>query len=123
MVKTKFKTQYGLQTIGGLIEALTQYVEDNNYITMESPVFISDYAMSGYKHEFDILPTFSPYLHQAGVCLFHSLSGETESEPVIETEENIEEEDVEYNLEYETLEEFKPSTKRDISKFARFIKG
>ena len=121
MVKTKFKTQYGLQTIGGLIEALTQYVEDNNYITMESPVFISDYAMSGYKYEFDILPTFSPYLHQAGVCLFHSLGGETESEPVIETEEDIEEieEEVTYNPQ-ETVPN--PVSKGDISKFARFIK-
>lgn len=127
-VKTKEKIGYGRYTIGDLIEHLQQAVKENNYLDMNSPVFISDYNMSGYKHEFDILPTFSPYTKQAGLCLFHSLGEET-PEPVIESKyepiqepvEDLEEEEVEYDLETETLEE--PSYKGDINRFARFIKG
>lgn len=126
-VKTKEKIGYGLYTIGDLIEHLQLAVRENNYLTMDSPVFISDYNMTGYKHEFDILPTFSPYLKQAGVCLFHSLG---EKAPIIENkyeqvqeqkEDFEEEEEVVYDLETETLEE-QPSYKGDINRFARFIK-
>jgi hypothetical protein len=130
-VKTKKKTGYGLYTIGSLIEHLQDLVKENNYLDMESPIFISDYNMSGYKHEMDLLPTFSPYLHKAGVCLFHSLGEEiptsivAKEEPIEEDfEEDFEEEDVVYNLETETLEgEEEPTVKGDISRFARFIKG
>lgn len=125
-VKTKERIGYGLYTIGDLIEHLQLAVRENNYLTMDSPVFISDYNMTGYKHEFDILPTFSPYLKQAGVCLFHSL-GEAPAPVVDKTVEDFEEEeDVVYDLETETLEEEEPvqqSKIGDISRFARFIKG
>ena len=126
-VKAKKKTGYGIYTIGSLIEHLQDLVKENNYLDMESPVFISDYNMSGYKHEMDLLPTFSPYLHKAGVCLFHSL-GEEAPTPIVAKEEPIEEdfeeEDVVYDLETETLEEEEePTVKGDISRFARFIKG
>lgn len=102
---TKNKTGYGTYTIGSLIEHIKQLVEDNTYLNMNSPVFISDYAMSGYKHEFDILPTFSPYTHQAGLCLFHSLNEEASNEPVVEGE--IEEEEVTY--EEDTYENVQPN--------------
>ena len=124
-VKTKERIGYGLYTIGDLIEHLQLAVRENNYLTMDSPVFISDYNMTGYKHEFDILPTFSPYLKQAGVCLFHSL-GETPMPVVNKAVEDFEEEeDVVYDLETETLEEepVQQSKIGDISRFARFIKG
>ena len=70
----KNKTTYGYQTIGSLIELLQEAMENNNYLNMNSPVMISDYAMSGFKYEFDLLPTFSPLQHTAGLCLFHSLN-------------------------------------------------
>lgn len=100
MVKNK-NTGYGKHTIGSLIEHIKQLVEDNTYLNMNSPVFISDYAMSGYKHEFDILPTVSPYSHQAGLCLFHSLGeeGASSNADAEEIEEDVtydEEEDVTY---------------------------
>ena len=94
-VKTKEKIGYGLYTIGDLIEHLQQTVKENEYLNMDSPVFISDYNMTGYKHEFDVLPTFSPYMQQAGVCLFHSL-GEAPAPVVDKVEEDFEEEDVVY---------------------------
>ena len=123
-VKVKEKIGYGLYTIGDLIEHLQLAVRENNYLTMDSPVFISDYNMTGYKHEFDILPTFSPYLKKAGVCLFHSLGEEAPTPTVAKEEpieEDFEEEDVVYDLETETLEE-QPSYKGDINRFMRFIK-
>lgn len=128
MIKTKVKERrgYGLQTVRSLIENLKKYVEESDYLDMDSPIFISDYAMSGYKHEFDVLPTFSPYMHKAGLCLFHSL-GEEKSVVSLDTSntpsEEIEEEEVAYDLETETLEEpsVEPST-RGISKFMKWYK-
>ena len=114
---TKNKTGYGTHTIGSLIGYLKQLVEDNSYLSMNSPVFISDYAMSGYKHEFDILPTFSPYSHQAGLCLFHSLGEEATNEPVIE--EEIEEE---VTYEEDTYEDVQPN-RIGVSRIMKWYKS
>ena len=95
MVKTK--QTYGYQTIGSLIQLLQEAVEDNRYLSMNSPVFISDYNMSSQKYEFDVLPSFVSLKHKAGLCLFHSLN-----EPVEDFEEEIE---VENDLENSEPEE------------------
>lgn len=125
-VKTITKTGYGQYTIGSLIDTLQQLIKENEYLSKDSPVFLSDYAMSGYKHEFDLLPTFSPYLKQAGICLFHSL-GEEPPIPVVNSQEPVEdivEEEVTYEEEDTALlEEPIQPYKSDISKFMRFIKG
>ena len=127
-VKVKEKIGYGFYTIGDLIEHLQLAVRDNDYLNMDSPVFISDYNMSGYRHKFDVLPTFSPYLKKAGLCLFHSLNEpvmEDDKYEPVEVAEELEEEDVTYDLETETLED-KPvqqTHRGDISRFMKFIKG
>ena len=89
MTKKK-KQEYGYQTIGSLIQSLKDLVEDNAYLDMDSPIFISDYNMSKQNFEFSVLPTFSSLHHTAGVCLFHSLN-----EPVEEVrqEKSVKEEE------------------------------
>ena len=87
MVKTK--QTYGYQTIGSLIQLLQEAVEDNRYLSMDSPVFISDYNMSSQKYEFDVLPSFVPLKHTAGLCLFHSLNEPMEDYEV-EVENDLE---------------------------------
>ena len=79
----KYKTTYGEYTIGELIQALKKAVEDTPYLDMNSPVMISDYNMSGFKYELDVLPTFSQRHHTAGVCLFHSLNEPVEEEEIV----------------------------------------
>ena len=105
----KAKQTYGYQTIGSLIQLLQQAVEDNRYLSMNSPVFISDYNMSQQKYEFDVLPSFVPLKHKAGLCLFHSLN-----EPVKDFEEEIE---VEKDLEISEPEE------TGIVKFANWFRS
>ena len=107
MVKTK--QTYGYQTIGSLIQLLQEAVEDNKYLSMDSPVFISDYNMSQQKYEFDVLPSFVPLKHTAGLCLFHSLN-----EPVEDFEEEIE---VENDLEISEPED------TGIVKFANWFRS
>lgn len=109
-MKTKAKVGYGTQTIGSLIQLLKNTVEENNYLSMDSPVMISDYAMSGFKYEFDVLPNYSPLHHTAGVCLFHSLG---------EEQEGIEEEDVKVIIPTETKENREESS---IMKFVNWYK-
>ena len=125
-VKNKPQTGYGQYTIGSLIYTLQELVNNNDYLTMNSPVFISDYAMSGLKHEMDVLPTFSPYLHQAGLCLFHSLNEPMANDipvtsNVTSEEEGIEEEDVTYEEEDHTLLE--APQKVGITRFMKWYKG
>ena len=69
----KKKSNYGQHTIGSLMQMLKQALDENKYLTLDSPVMISDYNMSGFKYDFDLLPCFSPQQHTAGLCLFHSL--------------------------------------------------
>ena len=89
MVKTK--QTYGCQTIGSLMQALKTALQENKYLTLDSPVFISDYNMSQQNYEFDILPAFSSMQHTAGLCLFHSLNSNKDYEEEIELEPTIEE--------------------------------
>ena len=107
MVKTEQIRSY--QTIGSLIQALQQAVEDNRNLSMNSPVFISDYNMSQQRYEFDVLPSFVPLKHTAGLCLFHSLN-----EPVEDFEEEVE---VENDLEISEPED------TGVMKFANWFKG
>ena len=113
---TRSKTGYGTQTIGSLIQLLKNTVEENRYLSMDSPVMISDYAMSGFKYEFDVLPNYSPLNHTAGVCLFHSL-GEEIKEPL--------EEDVKVKIPIEIEEETEEETEEDTSimKFVNWFKN
>ena len=85
----KKEQEYKQQTIGSLIQSLKDLVEDNKYLTMDSPIFLSDYNMSQQKYEFSILPSFSSLEHKAGVCLFHSLNEPVE-EPVKAEEAPVE---------------------------------
>jgi len=78
----KHKSTYGEYTIGEFIQALKKTVEETPYLNLNSPMLISDYNMTGFKYEFDILPTFSQKHHTAGLCLFHSLPSETEEEEI-----------------------------------------
>lgn len=72
----KKKTTYGYQTIGSLIALLKKTVEETSYLDYNSPVMISDYNMSSFKYEFDVVPAFSQAHHTAGIGLFHSLNEE-----------------------------------------------
>ena len=95
----KAQQTYGYQTIGSLIKSLKSLVEENKYLSYDSPVFISDYNMSKQNYKFDILPAFSQEHYTAGVCLFHSLN-----EPVLEYMEEVEvepsTEEQEYNMKF-----------------------
>ena len=104
------KDEYKQQTIGSLIQSLQDLVEGSRYLTMDSPIFISDYNMSQQKYEFSILPSFSSLEHKAGVCLFHSLN-----EPVKEYGYSTES----HNL---IVEEEPTVEGRDMTKFARWVK-
>ena len=72
------KSNYGQHTIGELMQMLKQALDENKYITLDSPVMIADYNMSSMKYDFDLLPCFSSKHHTAGLCLFHSLGEVTE---------------------------------------------
>lgn len=72
------KSNYRQHTIGELMQMLKQALQDNPYLDMDSPVMISDYNMSDFKYDFDLLPCFSQKHHTAGLCLFHSLGEVTE---------------------------------------------
>lgn len=102
----KKKSAYGYQTIGSLIELLKKAVEETPYLNYNSPVLISDYNMSGYKYEFDVLPAFSYQHYTAGVCLFHSL-GETVEEVVKEP----------------VKKEVKEAEDASVVKFAKWVKN
>ena len=104
------KDEYKQQTIGSLIQSLQDLVEGSRYLTMDSPIFISDYNMSQQKYEFSVLPSFSSLEHKAGVCLFHSLN-----EPVKEYGYSTES----HNL---IVEEEPTVEGRDMTKFARWVK-
>lgn len=71
-------TNYHEFTIGELMQALKQAVEDNSYLSYDSPLFISDYNMSGFMYEVGVAPTYSSKHHTAGLCLFHTLKSEFE---------------------------------------------
>ena len=71
---------YKQYTVRELIEALKETVENNSFIDENSPVFISDYNMSGYKFKFNLHPVMSPVHSTVGLCLFHSLENNGEEE-------------------------------------------
>ena len=78
---------YTYHTIGELISTLQNLVDNSESLTMNSPIMISDFNMSGYKEKFSILPTFSTNQNLAGICLFHSLGNLEETlnrEPIID---------------------------------------
>lgn len=84
---------YTYHTVGELISTLQNLVDNSESLTMNSPIMISDFNMSGYKEKFSILPTFSQNQGQAGICLFHSLGNLEETlkkEPVIDNIEELE---------------------------------
>ena len=76
------KSNYRQHTIGELMQMLKQALQDNPYLDVDSPVMLSDYNMSGFKYDFDLLPYFSQQHHTAGLCLFHSLNEETKDEKI-----------------------------------------
>lgn len=81
------KSNYKQHTIGSLMQALKQALQENKYLSLDSPVMISDYNMSGFKYDFDLIPTFSQEHKTAGLCLFHSLGQkEIYVEPSYDTE-------------------------------------
>ena len=91
----KNKSNYRQHTIGELMRMLKQAVQDNPYLDMNSPIMISDYNMSCFKYDFDLLPCFSSKHHTAGLCLFHSLNEKVTEEvtPKMSLEEkHVEEE-------------------------------
>ena len=71
---------YKEYTIAELIQALKQALAENSYLDENSPVLISDFDMSGYKHKFKLHPVMSPAHSTAGLCLFHSLENRDDSE-------------------------------------------
>ncbi len=89
---------YTYHTVGELISTLQNLVDNSESLTMNSPIMISDFNMSGYKEKFSVLPTFSTNQNLAGVCLFHSLGNLEETlkkEPVVEETDFEDEVDVE----------------------------
>ena len=71
-------TNYKEYTIGELIQSLKQAVEDNSFLSYDSPVFISDYNMSGFMYEVGVAPTYSSKHRTAGLGIFHTLKSEFE---------------------------------------------
>ena len=71
---------YKEYTIKELIQALKQALVENSYIDENSPVLISDFNMSGYKHKFKLHPVMSPAHGTVGLCLFHSLENRDDDE-------------------------------------------
>ena len=107
---------YKYCSIRELIFTLQEMVKDSETLTLDSPVMISDFNMSGYKEEFSVLPTFSTNQGQAGVCLFHSLKGTVQSaKPEEKVEEKIDCKKIDYeNNEVDveddyTLSSYKPN--------------
>ena len=113
----KSKSNYRQHTIGELMQMLKQALQDNPYLGVDSPVMISDYNMSGFKYDFDLLPCFSQQHHTAGLCLFHSLNEEVKDEKIyIEPS---------YNTDWdEPLRGEKEPTEEDtrVMKFAKWYK-
>ena len=100
---------YKEYTVKELIEALKQAVEANSFLNENSPVLVSDYNMSGYKHKFKLHPVMSPVHSTAGLCLFHSLENR---------------DDEEFKNDLINYGNYKPNNKEDrFLKFVRGIKG
>ena len=116
---TRTITNYKEYTIGELILSLKQAVETNSYISYDSPVFISDYNMSGFMHELGVAPTFSSKHHTAGLCIFHSLKNEFDDLEEVDVDEfgnEIEENTQNYIMKSEEEKE------QAFMKFVRSIK-
>ena len=71
-------TNYHEFTIGELMQTLKQAVENNSFLSYDSPVFVSDYNMSGFMYEVGVAPTYSSKHHTAGLGIFHTLKSEFE---------------------------------------------
>ena len=87
------KQTYKYYTVQELVNTILDLVENSETLTVNSPIMISDFNMSGYKEKFSILPTFSTNQNQAGICLFHSLGNLEETlkkEPVVDNIEELE---------------------------------
>lgn len=106
---SKKQSNYGQHTIGELMQALKNALEENRYLTLDSPIMIADYNMSEINYEFDLLPSFSPVHRTAGLCLFHSLN-----EPVEEPKREVTEENVTTDV--------TSSEDKSIVKFAKWYK-
>ena len=89
---------YTYHTVQELIDTLQDLVNNSEALTMNSPIMISDFNMSGYKEKFSVLPTFSTNQNQAGICLFHSLGN---LEEIVNKEPDIEELEVDVEDEEE----------------------
>lgn len=105
----KKQSNYRQHTIGELMQALKNALEENKYLTLDSPIMIADYNMSNIKYDFDLLPSFSPIHRTAGLCLFHSLN-----EPIGEYKKEVTQENV-------TTDDTSTEDK-SIMKFAKWIK-
>ena len=106
---SKKQSNYRQHTIGELMQALKNALEDNKYLTLDSPVMIADYNMSEVNYEFDLLPSFSTIHRTAGLCLFHSLN-----KPVTEYKREVTEGNVTTNV--------TSTGDKSIMKFAKWIK-
>lgn len=100
---------YTYHTVGELISTLQNLVDNSESLTMNSPIMISDFNMSGYKEKFSVLPTFSTNQNLAGVCLFHSLGN---LEETLKKESIVEETDFEDEVDVEDEE---PTPVRTLS--------
>ena len=94
------------RTIGSLINDLQRLVAESDCLTENSPIFIGDYNMSSFEHEFDVLPAFSNSTYSKGVCLFYN--GSTQQNDYYEDEVEVEEDD--------------EVTKSTVADFARWLK-
>ena len=99
-----YNKMYKEYTIRELIQALKQAVENNGFLNEDSPVLISDYNMSGYKHKFKLHPVMSPVHSTAGLCLFHSLENRNDEEFKDE------------------LIDYRPSSNKE-DRFLKFVRG
>ena len=127
MTKQDIRRGYGFQTIGSLIQSLERLVNENSQIDYDSPIMINDFAMSGIKYKFDVLASFSPLTHSAGVCLFHSLENEVPPVPTYSSNDFEDEIDVEMDSEKPFIDEEKVRIPvRELERedsFLKFVKA
>ena len=74
------ENSYAPHTVRDLIKILTQRIEEDPDLTLDSPVMICDYSnMADKKEEFRVHKVNN--YGEACLCLFHSLKQEEEEKP------------------------------------------
>ena len=72
------RNTYKLYTVRELIENLQEFVENSNYLSMDSEVVISDFNFSGFREKLKLEPV-NLYGNRC-VGLFHTLQQDEVSE-------------------------------------------